>query len=93
MRADGANEVSRDSVPGLKKNVPVISSKQIGTIPFLEDNESFQDLLAFTGPAPEARTLSPAIVSNYYSHVRMSFSCTSHFVDCLSIAMQVRERS
>lgn len=53
MKAEGSNEVAKDAVPGLKGGVPIISSKQIGAIPFLEDNESFQDLLAFTGPAPE----------------------------------------
>ena len=45
-----AEEEKRDP-----SKAPLISSKQIGSIPYLEDNESFTDLMAFKGPAPEAR--------------------------------------
>jgi len=43
-----AEEAKRDPA-----KAPLISSKDIGTIPYLVDNESFTDLMAFSGPAPE----------------------------------------
>lgn len=77
VRAEGAVEVpSKESVPGLKAGVPLLSSKQTGPLPFLEDNESFQDLLAFTGPAPEVT----------HSYDRQSATC-----DCSSMLTFWRE--
>lgn len=45
--AAGEKEVDVDP------KVPLISSKDTGPLPYPIDNESFQDLMGFTGSAPE----------------------------------------
>ncbi len=49
--ADGAVEKADP------KAAPLLSSKDIGPIPYLVDNESFTDLMGFKGAAPEVGTL------------------------------------
>ena len=49
--ADESNEASKVDV------------KKLGIIPFETDNETFQDVMAFAGTAPEVRVLrSPGVV-------------------------------
>lgn len=42
-----------DSSSSSKPRAPTLSSKDIGPIEFPIDNETFQDVMAFKGPAPE----------------------------------------
>lgn len=56
------------------KNELRVDVKKLGTIPFEKDNETLQDTMAFTGPAPEVGA-SP--VSSKGVHCSTHF-CTVH---------------
>ncbi|KAK9902714.1 hypothetical protein WJX75_003581 [Coccomyxa subellipsoidea] len=45
------------AAPGEGSNnaAPVLDTKKIGVIPFTQDTESFQQVMAFDGPAPEVQ--------------------------------------
>lgn len=49
VRAAAAEEENSSAV--------VTDVKKIGVIPFVKDEETFQDVMAFAGPAPEVSTL------------------------------------
>ena len=44
---------SEEGEPDVAKNVPLISSKETGPLPYPVDEESFEDLMGFKGSAPE----------------------------------------